>query len=537
MDRMNNGEVTYKKVDEWLNNVDYTDDPNYVPSRFALHFIAFIKLINGAKGEENKTPVLHMKMLDAIGNVKPNKRFPRIANMVHRGAGKTTVFGEYLFFYLAVYLAIPNFGEITTALFLSDSMENGVKKMRKNLEYRYENSPFLKKYIPKLHFTDSRWEFTNINGESLVVTPYGAKTGVRGTKEQGTRPRLAVMDDLVSDEDARSKTILESIKRTVNNAISYALHPEKHMIIWSGTPFNESDPLYEAIESGAWEVNVYPVCEKFPVSRKEFKGSWPDRFDYDYVNDAYEKARLGGALPAFYQELMLRIMSDDQRLLLDSDFKWYDLNSLLSNKSNFNFYITTDFATSEKQSADFSSISVWAVNNKGYFYWVDGILVRQTMDKNINDLFRLAKLYNPLLVGIEVSGQQGGFIPWINKEMMERNVFFQFASENNKGDAGIRPSTNKLQRFNVVLPWFKLGKMFFPAQKKESPVLKEGINQLSLIAAGAIQSKNDDFIDTTSQLGCIAIHYPSADQPDRSVNGLWHVGEDSLDCGISSYIV
>ena len=41
-------------VDEWLNMVDYTEDPSYVPSEFALEFVNFIKLVNGSEGEEHK---------------------------------------------------------------------------------------------------------------------------------------------------------------------------------------------------------------------------------------------------------------------------------------------------------------------------------------------------------------------------------------------------------------------------------------------------------------------------------------------------
>ena len=80
-----------KTVDEYLNNVSYKIDPSYVPSAFALKFVNFIKLVNGSQGESNKTPVLHYKMLDTIllnGDV---------ANLVHRGAAKTTIMGEYLF--------------------------------------------------------------------------------------------------------------------------------------------------------------------------------------------------------------------------------------------------------------------------------------------------------------------------------------------------------------------------------------------------------------------------------------------------------
>ena len=39
-----------KTVDQWLNDIDYDDDPNYAPSEFALEFISFIKLVNGEIG-------------------------------------------------------------------------------------------------------------------------------------------------------------------------------------------------------------------------------------------------------------------------------------------------------------------------------------------------------------------------------------------------------------------------------------------------------------------------------------------------------
>ena len=45
------------------------------------------------------------------------------------------------------------------------------------------------------------------------------------------------------------------------------------------------------------------------------------------------------------------------------------------------------------------------------------------MDKNLDDLFRLVSQYSPLSVGVEVSGQQAGFIPWIQREMFSRNIF------------------------------------------------------------------------------------------------------------------
>ena len=44
-----------------------------------------------------------------------------------------------------------------------------------------------------------------------------------------------------------------------------------------------------------------------------------------------------GTTAAFYQELMLRISSDDERLVQDDEIRWYQRKSLLKNKHNFNF--------------------------------------------------------------------------------------------------------------------------------------------------------------------------------------------------------
>ena len=525
-----------KTVEEWLNSVSYAEDPEYVPSQFALAFVNFIKLVNGGQGEENKTPTLHLKMLDQID--QPNSR--KIANMVHRGAAKTTVLGEYLILYLATFGELPTFGQVDFALYVSDSIDNGVKNMRKNLEFRWENSSFLQKYVPHAKFTDIHWHFKNVSGKEFIVKGYGAKTGVRGTKANGKRPQLAILDDLVSDEDARSKTMIAAIEDTVHKAIDHAMHPTRSKIIWSGTPFNASDPLYKAIESGAWAVNCYPVCEKFPCTRAEFRGSWEDRFTYDYVKRKYLEALKSGTIHTFNQELMLRIMSDEDRLVLDSDINWYKRHDVLKNLHLYNTYITTDFATTEDESGDYAFISVWAISSGGQKFWVDGICKRQGMDKNMDDLFILAQKYKPLSVGIEVTGQQEGFIPWIKSEMVKRRIFFNLASSGNSNRPGIRPNTNKLQRFIVTVPWFKAGEMFFPEELKNEKVMIEMMEELRLASGNGLKSKHDDGIDTVSMLAAMSVFLPDAENPVQyqEDTGLFAIPTSNVDISpLATYTV
>lgn len=915
---------TQKTLEQWLSEIDYKhlNSSEYVPSEFALTFVNFIKMVNGPQGESNKTPAIHLKMLDTITYRKKN----HLVNLCSRGIGKTSLFGEYFVLYLACFGELPGLKDVTGMIYVGDTMENGAKSLRKNIEYRYQHSDFLKALLPedKVKFTDNYLEFTNIKGHSFGVKLFGATSGIRGTKIFGKRPSVACheigtpiqtelgwhrvedypvqlgfkeefglrvkafglvsaetvtqdhrymiasqirtrkkeylangktlsttsyqwvephwveakdlaigknlgnqrkqfdyfvkkvdmtvkpipeievfyqstiterdakgrilanerelvgkvhekmhltdwwwlyglylsdgttapdkvsfyiantqehtvgkklqevcdkvgytltsknqrigcysqeicdaplarylsenhlgnsvknipdwvlyiepekqkqlllgyiagdgyidkkhgqirvnsvnhdaicklgimceriglpyhirwtrtkefntvfpsgqvclshkqwelrlsqkvkeileidieskqsdqvffkndylyrkvksveglkekrtfvpintptheyqtmfgishncLDDLLSDENAKSKTVMELIKDTVYKGIDPALDPNGHLVILSGTPFNKEDIMLEAVESGAWETNVYPICERFPCSRDDFQGAWEDRFTYEFIKETYERYKLSGKLGAFYQEFMLQITSDEDRMVLDSEIRWYKRSDLMRNRPSFNFYVTTDFATSSKTTADFSVISVWAVNSNEDWYWVDGIVAKQSMDKTIDDLFRLIQKYKPIQVGIEITGQQGAFISLLQREMMYRSVWFNFASSDKTGNTpGIRPTTDKLSRFNYVLPKFKAGKMYFPEEAKDGREMTEFMLELRLATYAGFKG-HDDCIDTISQLTYLKVILPSSDiGGNLDSSGIWDDTSYMEDVtGMDNYIV
>lgn len=538
---MPNTQKKSKTVDDYLSEVSYSwlNSKEYVPTKFALSFMNFIKLVNGGQGEESKTPPMHLKMLDTVANRKRD----HLVNLVFRGGAKSTLFGEYFFLYLAVFHELPGLKDVQLGMYVADSMENGAKSLRRNMEYRYYASPFLMDVLPYAKFTDTEIEFKNSDGKPFNLRLFGATTGLRGTKRYGKRPQIVVADDLISDEAAKSKVVMTLIKDTIYNGIEHALDPKKRLFIFNGTPFNSEDPIIEAVESGAWEVNVYPICERFPCELNEFNGAWEDRFDYNYINNQYQLLKTTGHVNSFYQELMLQISADDMRLVRDEDIRWFSVKTLLKNKSNFNFYITTDFATSTKNSADWSVISVWAVNSNGDFFWVDGICSKQAMDKNVDDLFSLVQKYRPIMeVGVETTGQQGAFISWLSKEMMERNIWFNFATSDSKSRVpGIRPVADKLTRFNVVLPWFKAGKMYFPEELRDGTAMTELLQELRLTTYDGIKG-HDDFIDTISQLAYLKIIKPSEDTEINATisdedNRVWMFGSQKEEASsLDSYL-
>lgn len=523
-----------KTVDQWLDEVDYhwLNDGSYQPTPFALKMVTFIKLVNGEHGESHPSPVVHMAMLDKIVGKKN-----RIANLCARGLGKTTLMIEYLFLYIAVFGEIEGFGDISGMIYVSDSMENGVKSARKNIEFRYNNSEFLKEWLPEVSFTDNYIEAVNRAGHRLGMKMFGSKTGLRGTKIFGKRPTLAVLDDLVSDDDSKSRVAMEAIKDTVYRGIEYALDPTKRKIIFNGTPFNKSDILYEAVESGSWEVNVWPICERFPCTREEFRGAWEERFSFDYVKEQYDNAVMDGKISSFLQELMLRITNDEDRLVQAQDIRWYSREQLLARRSAFNFFITTDLTTSDKDGADFAVITVWAINNNGDWFWVDGERERQSLDKSINTIFAFVSKYRPMNVGIEVTGQQEGFIPYIQSEMMLRNVFFSFATHGNAQKPGIRSAANKMTRFSLAIPLFKQGKIFFPEEGRTTRIIVAFLDEITSVTPLDIKSKNDDCLDNVSQLLMLGAWTPSEEAPMIQKDGIWEVETQEEPSGLGSYVV
>lgn len=506
-----------KSVEELLDSVDFTQyEKNYIPSKFALKFVNFIRLVTDNRGEQHKTPIMHYVLLDILAN--SNKP---VANMIFRGAAKTTLFGEYLFLYIAFYGCLADESKkITFALYVGDTIENGVASMMKNLKHRFDESEFLNKYLVGT-FTSTRWLFETREREpdtgktrKFVVQGFGALTGIRGTKEFGQRPQLVILDDLYSDKVAKSPANLENIRNTVDKAVEYALDPDSQLI-WNGTPFDQADPLYVAVGSGAYASNVFPVCNTFPCYREDFVGAWPDRFNYDVVMKKYVKALLKGNLAAFYQELMLRIMNEEDRLITDAEIKWWEKDKV--NLDNCHFFMTTDFATTEKEYSDYNVIMIWAVDNYRNYYLVDGIRKRQTMDVTIAQIFAYAKRYDLMGVGLEISGQQGGFLSLLRQQMLTEDTWFPIAMHVGTNTEGIKSVANKFSRFLNAVNLFKLGQIHLPEHLKGTELVSGFVTELTMATKQGFKSKHDDTLDAFSMLESMYIWEPGEATPESII--------------------
>jgi len=485
---------------------------NYQPSKQSLEFIAFIR----ASGvEDNTSPEIHFRLADRYFGKER-----KVVIESFRGSAKSTLM-EWYVIYAAVIGKIHNFGDLNFIAFVGDSAENGVKSFFRNVATKIDRSSFLQKYVSIKRKTDSEMELVNKDGKELLIKGYGMKTNIRGVRYRGYRPDIVILDDVTTNEAMTSDVIQQTINDNFYKAIIPALHPTKYKIFFIGTPISERDILHQLNNNETWIVHKFPLCEKYPCPKEEFKGNWEDRFPYEAVKEKYDMYKASGELQSFYQEYMLELTDLSTLIVTPEDIKWFDPSIVLSTKGNYNFYITTDFATSQKASADYSTIGVWAISSNGDWMLVDGQCKRQEMPINIDDLFKYAQKYKPLAVGIETSGQQGGFLNWVENEMIRRNIFFNLAKKVGTNTVGIRPTADKLQRFITgVSARFKQGKVWLPKfQSLETTNLKlkeltdELENELSkLTLAGGVKAlKHDDALDLLNQLSEIEIYIPSTE--------------------------
>lgn len=516
---------------------------DYIPDSESLKFIAFIR---AAGVEDNANAELHYRLAD-----KYFSKDKQIVVEAFRGSAKSSLM-EWFILYTAALGLLPGFGEVGFIAFIGDSMENGVRNTLRNLAGKIDRSKFLQQIITIKRKTDSEIELVNADGVELYVKGYGAATNIRGVRYNGMRPSIAIMDDVTSTEAGASESMLKTIEENFFKAIVPALHPTRYKIFYIATPVSERDLLNKLVNNPEWSVHKFPICETFPCSKEEFKGNWEDRFPYEAVKSKYEMYLASGQAQGFYQEYMLDLIDLSTLLVEEDDVKWFDPMTVKKNKDGYNFYISTDFATSTKKSADFSCIAVWAINNNGDWMLVDGQAVRQTMQDNIQDLFDYVRKWKPITVGIETSGQQGGFLSIIDEEMHKKKVYFTLAKKKGSKEPGIRPTKDKVHRFVTgVQPRFKQGKIWFPKPELVNStrlleLVKEMSHELSrfTLAGGVKALSHDDAIDLLNQLSEMELYTPSEEDDadyfkDHNRSNIWEdweIEEESRYAGNGSTI-
>ena len=548
-----------------LDSVDYSF-PNYTPSKDSLEFFALMRLVEGTDFEFS-TPMAHYFMVDALFGNLEQENFPyseevqktitinpkRIAIVASRGLAKSTVVTAFYPIYCAIKGILPN-GDITRFhLLLGASAQGGAKVMSKAVQALCEDSVFCNNYFEEMSFTETESRFIRKGTgkekkRAFLIRYLGIGGNIRGNRDNyGERYDHAIMDDVIlNTQAAYSEVQMGLLRELIASDLENGLVGGLRGRIFSvATPFRLGDPVVETLLSGGYTPLLLPICEKITedTTKAEFVGAWESMHPYEAVISQYRQAIASKSTKSFNQERMLRISSEEDRMIPDHLLQWFDRTLTMKALQSYTLYVTTDFTTTSEAKSDFSALGVWAINSNGDWMLLDLCVRRQGIGEQYDELFRMVRLWSGkgavLEVGIEVDGQQGAHIHALRSEMNKRNLYFTFARQKGTkygGREGILSAStggSKHSRFRMILPQFQNKKVFFAEQLKDTPDMTEALLQLKYTTYSGFGG-HDDFCDIVSQVGMIDIIVPSSDNlpsstTDTKNESIWDDVWDSSD--------
>jgi len=552
-------------VDKLLDHVDVVLDW-YIPSVYAIDFMNFIRLVLGEE-PENANPKAHYFLIDCIfrsDNVRPyfqvrNIDFEflnnRIVVLCTREFSKSTLLGTMLVLYMAAKGELPGFGRVNYVLYVADSMRNNVKTTMETIGSVYMESEYLRGIFESATTNQDEVSFVRkpvtkkeialydeyVNKQGLKPSEVpgrakrtfsmkglGASTGGRGSRDGLFRPDIAIFDDMVSSEsDATSDVVLQNIESTIESDVLKALSGNGNFAILIGTPYNKKDPVYRRVENKQWLPIVFPKAERISEDLKEedFRGVWPDRHTYKQCINDYIKAKMSqnagdpSPMRSLMQEYYLRISNDEDRLIPDTLIQWFSRQDIIAKAYSYNWYVTTDFTTTGNKGSDFSCIMLWAVDSHQNHFLIDMTLKKLEVEEQYNETFAIAMQTSGrtrwVEVGVEIDGQQSLHILGLKDRMPKKNFFFSFARQKGAkpgAPEGIRSRLeggNKHWRFRMTLPLWQNRKIWFAKELKNTPDMKELLDEIKYTTYSGFGTKHDDGVDGISQLTMIDIQYPA----------------------------
>lgn len=333
------------------------------------------------------------------------------------------------------------------------------------------------KYVSRM------WGTTGITldtGDTILTR--GTLQQVRGLKVVNQRPTLIVLDDPEDENNTKTAEAMEYNLRWLLQGVVFALDNVRGKLVVVGTPQHQRCMVKVLQQMKDWKTLEYKAMY-------EKKGQqctiWPDKFSVVDLLAKKEALADIGRVSVFYREWLCEITGDEEQLFREEDFRYYEGTLEELNKESVlklstgevipvNVYMGIDPASSVRQTADFATIVVVAIDAKRRWYVIAYFRQRVTPMKLAEEIIRYFKKYKPVKTRIESTGYQE-----MLREYLREQEFIPGL------EIKEQPRTSKSRRLEGLQPYFAQHRMYMLKNMNE---LKD---ELLLFPRG----KHDDLLD------------------------------------------
>lgn len=299
----------------------------------------------------------------------------------------------------------------------------------------------------------------------------------------GMHPDIIIMDDLVSERNITTDDQIEKVKQHYKFAFSL-LEPGGVLIV-IGTRYHLND-LYN-------EILADPSFDKLvrPAEMENGEPWFPSRLSLKILEDLKRKQ----GIYIFNSQYLLNPLSSENAIFKP---EWIQYINPKKVPRFVNTYMTVDLAISQKDSADYTVITVSSVDSESNIYVREISRGRYTQKETADEIFRLYnkwRSFRLLKIGIEVVAYQKAMIYYLVDEGRKRGQLLPIRE--------LRPSTDKVTRAKALQPWFENGAFF----------LMEGMVEAEEELLKFPLGGHDDIVDTFGYIPVI-MRKPSRDSAE-----------------------
>lgn len=328
---------------------------------------------------------------------------------------------------------------------------------------------------------------------NVRIEAYGKGAAIRGLSNLDRRPNIVIIDDPQDEEDANSETILENDWNWFLSDIKFLSKSCRIFLI--GNNMGEKC-IIEMVRKHAKELGFN--FRRVPVMNKDNVPLWPERNTTAEILKEREAYRSIGKLDIWLREKMCLSVDEETKVFKKGWRRYYAAGNKRNIQADSSIYITLDPASSKERNACYRAFVVNAVSPENLWYLLDVPFGFWDSVQLIDKLFEIVEKYRPIQVGIEKGLYQQVIEPFIDKEMVRRNIYFEIVPLEHAKEG------SKLERIKILAPRFKTGTILFPDNTETDPWVTEMETEMEGVTKDKIKSLRIDLVDALAMQTQIA---------------------------------
>ncbi len=319
--------------------------------------------------------------------------------------------------------------------------------------------------------------FVTENG--IRVEAHSTQESVRGRIHLSQRPDFLLFDDIETNKTKESEAYTKQVRDHLTEA--QAGMSSDGFILYLGNYITEYGNIQWLMDRAKTDKGLR--IRNIPVM-EDGKPTWEAKYALTDIEAKKEgkvsiedKQRQLGSLVFSYE--MMNKPIDEMLAEFKKDYLQLETEDKVKQMET-NCCITIDSAVSEKESADYTGITINRISTENKWY-IKTYRLKINSKELIEHLFYLKKEYSPLFMGLEETTFTMAIQPFLEEEMRKRNVFFSVTPVKHRG-------INKETRIRGLIPRWENRSIFLVGENVEL------IDEMRTFPNG----QHDDVLDSLS---------------------------------------